>query len=70
MDGIIKVKLSNNNNTLYVEHLFYRHPMTVLYSDWNKHEVLENLNWQEADQLAMYTAQLRSWPRGDREQIQ
>ena len=23
-------------------------------------KVLENLNWQEADQLAIYTAQLRS----------
>ena len=36
----------------------------------NKHIVLENPNWQEADWLTMYTAQPRSWTRGDREQIQ
>ena len=26
---------------------------------WIKHKVLENRNWKEADQLAVYTA--RSW---------
>ena len=36
----------------------------------NKHKVLENPNWQEAGQLAIYTAQPRSWTRGVREQIQ
>ena len=31
----------------------------------------ENPNWQEADQLAIYTVQLRSWTcGGDWEQIQ
>ena len=52
-----------------MERYFYRHPI-LLYNDWSKHKVLENPNWQGADQLVIYTAQLRSWTRGDREQIQ
>ena len=59
IDGIIKVKLSYNNNTLYMERYYYRHPI-LLYNDWSKHKVLENPNWQGADQLVIYTAQLRS----------
>ena len=36
----------------------------------NKHKVVKNPNWQEADQLAIYKAQPRSCTRGNREQIQ
>ena len=31
---------------------------------------LKKPNWREADQLAIYKAQPRSWTRGNREQIQ
>ena len=32
--------------------------------------MVKNPNWQEADHLAIYRAQLRSWTRGNQEQIQ
>ena len=34
------------------------------------HKVFENPNWKEADQLAFYKAQPKSWTWGHQEQIQ
>ena len=35
----------------------------------NKHKVVKNPNWLQADQLALHRAKPRSWTRGNREQI-
>ena len=66
--GSERVKpLKPNINILIHNTLLHCHPV-VLYNDWNKHRVLGNPNWQEADQLAIYTALPRSWTWGDQEQ--
>ena len=59
--------LKPNISILIRNTLLHCHPI-VLYIDWSKHRVLGNPNWQEADQLAIYTALLRSWTWGDQEQ--